>query len=336
VVSLRLGSLEGLRSQLLEVTLALVVGFVGGALALTAFGYNAFENIQVMISYGFRDLSYLLLKSAPIVLTALAFLVPLKAGLFNIGGEGQLYAGAITALLLSKVGFYLAIPAGALAGLLVGVAIGLLRVVRGVNEVVSSIMFNWTLYYLSMFAIQRYLLDPVYTHQSIRVDRVLSLPEVAAVMLLSPLAVYLLLYNTELGYRIRVAGSSSRVARYAGVNLNIVTIQSMAIGGFLAGLGGAIQVYGVTTVVDTTLSSLYGLGFLGIGVALIARGNPLAVIPAAILVSGLLIGSHWMELRGRVAPELADVVIGVVIIALSAPYAYRVLASRMGWGVGGG
>jgi ABC-type uncharacterized transport system permease subunit len=315
---LRLGSLENLRSQLLEVTLALAVGFVGGALALTAFGHNALENIQVMISYGFRDLGYLLLKSAPIVLTALAFLVPLKAGLFNIGGEGQLYAGAITALLLSKAGFYLAIPAGALAGLLVGVAIGLLRVVRGVNEVVSSIMFNWTLYYLSMFAIQRYLLDPVYTHQSIRVDRVLSL------------------YNTELGYRIRVAGSSSRVARYAGVNLNIVTIQSMAMGGLLAGLGGAIQVYGVTTVVDTTLSSLYGLGFLGIGVALIARGNPLAVIPAAVLVSGLLIGSHWMELRGRVAPELADVVIGVVILALSAPYAYRVLASRMGWGVGGG
>jgi simple sugar transport system permease protein len=109
VVSLRLGSLENVRSQLLEVTLALVVGFVGGALALTAFGYNAFENIQVMISYGFRDLSYLLLKSAPIVLTALAFLVPLKAGLFNIGGEGQLYAGAITALLLFKAGFYLAI-----------------------------------------------------------------------------------------------------------------------------------------------------------------------------------------------------------------------------------
>ncbi len=333
---MRLGDVREVQLRFIEVLLSLAVGFSGGSLALLAFGYNPVENLQIMIFHGFRDVGYLILKSSPLVLTALAFLIPFKAGLFNIGGEGQLYAGALVALYLSQVGFYIAIPAGALAGLLVGVMIGLLKVVRGVNEVVSSIMLNWTLFYLSLFTIQRYLLDPVYTHQSIRVDRMLNLPEVLMVTLLSSIAAHLLLFNTELGYKIRVAGSSPKVARYAGINFNTITLQSMAIGGFFAGFGGAIQLYGVTSVIDTTLSSLSGLGFLGIGVALIGRGNPLAVIPAAILVSGLIIGGHWMELKGGVAPELADVVIGIVILSLSVPYAYRVITSRLSRGVSGG
>jgi len=333
---LRLNSVNGIKLPLLESILALLVGFIGGALALTAFGYNAIESLQVMLVYGFSDIEYLLLKSAPLMLTALAFLIPLKAGLFNIGGEGQAYAGAIAAIFMSRFGFYIAIPAGAIAGCIIGLLIGLLRAYRGVNEVVSSIMFNWTLYYLSLFALSRYLYDPVYTHQSVRVDRMLSLPETIIIALVTVTLAFMLLYNTELGYKIRVTGSSLSVARYAGLNVNVVTLQSMAIGGLFGGLAGSLQVYGVTGVVDTTLSTLYGLGFLGIGVALIGRSSPLAVIPASILVSGLIIGGQWMELRFRIAPELADVVVGIVILSLSVPYAYRVIALRLGWGVRSG
>jgi len=315
---------------ILEVVVALVVGFIGGALVLAVFGYDSLEGLYTMLVYGFNDLSYLVLKASPLVLSALAFLIPLRAGLFNIGGEGQLYAGALTAIAFSKTGFYVAIPAGAIAGSVVGLAIGLLRAYRGVNEVVASIMFNWILFYTSLFIILRYLLDPVYTHQSIRVDRMLSLGELLALAVLASIAVYAMLLYTKLGYQVRLMGSSPKTARYAGVNEKTVTLISMGLGGLMGGLAGVAQVYGVTGVVDTTLSALYGLGFLGIGVALIARLNPLAVIPSSLLVSGLIIGGQWLELRLNVAPELADVIVGMVILSLSAPYAYRLLMLRLG------
>lgn len=317
--------------SLIEVTLSISIGLLGGALALAVFNYDPLGALHVMFSKGFSDLEYLVLKSTPLILSALAFLVPLRAGLFNIGGEGQLYAGALVALYMSKAGYYIAIPAGVLAGGIIGLLIGLLRVYRGVNEVVSSIMFNWVLFYTTLFVISRYLYDPVYTHQSIRVDRMLNLAELTILAVGASLLAYTLLFHTRTGFEIRLMGSSPKAARYAGVNMNLAILQSMFIGGLMGGFAGVLQVYGVTGVVDTTLSSLYGLGFLGIGVALIARANPLAVIPASALVAGLLIGGQWMELRFRVAPELADVIVGIIILSLSAPYAYRLLTSRL-WG----
>ena len=315
-------------TSIVEVFLAILTGFLGGALVLTAFGYNALESLLTMITYGFRDLSYLASKAAPLILSALAFLIPLRAGLFNIGGEGQAYAGALVALAFSKIGFYIAIPAGAITGGILGALAGLLRAYRGVNEVVTTIMLNWALFYVSLFVISEYLYDPIYTHQTFRVDRMLGLHELILLTLMAVIATYILLFYTGLGYRIRLMGSSTKTARYAGVRMEHTIVSSMAIGGFMGGLAGVAQVYGVTGVVDSTLSTLYGLGFLGIGVALISRANPLAVIPAALLVSGLIIGGQWMELRFDVAPELADVIIGLVILSLSTPYAYKLLMSK--------
>ncbi|MDM7274921.1 MAG: ABC transporter permease [Thermoprotei archaeon] len=323
---------SGLRKvyPVLESLAALIAGIIGGFIVSAVLGYDPFASISLILLSGFGNIEYLLSISVPLTLSALAFIVPLRAGLFNIGVEGQAYVGALAAVYVSSLtGFPLPIILAPLAGALIGFLIGVLRVYRGVNEVVSSIMLNWTLFYTVSFTISRYLRDPVIVHQSVRVDRMLSALEALLIALAITIAVHTILYRTTLGYYIRVMGSSPEALKYSGSSESRVTLTAMSLGGVLGGLAGALQVYTVSGFIDVTMSAVFGIGFMGIAAGLIGRATAVGALPASILISALIIGGHKLELVLGAPPELADVMIGVMMLALSAPYALRLLSSKV-------
>ena len=330
---------EDYLTTFIEIAASAILGFSVGAIILYALGYDAGVAYSILFTRGLSNANYLLSKATPIMLTGLAFAIPMIAGVFNIGGESQLYVGAITSLVIAVYtgNPLLAIAAGIAAGAGLGGLIAVLKVYRGVNEVIAAIMFNWIFYYTILYLLTDKLYNPQIPHESLPVPpsaRIGVIPtpwgEIRAIFFIAVLAsllVYYILHYTSTGYTMRVSGLSPRSAKYAGFNPERSIINSMLLGGGCAGLGGSLLVLGYMFSLDTTMSSLYGLGFTGIGVALLGRNNPIGIIFSAIFFSMLIIGGEMMELKVGTPTELADTLIGVIVIALALPYAYRMLIS---------
>ncbi|MCC6030014.1 MAG: ABC transporter permease [Candidatus Korarchaeum sp.] len=329
-----------MRRIILEVSLSIILSFFIGYTMLILMGYDANRVFSIVIREGLSNPTYLMIRSTPLILTALAFSIPSLVGVFNIGGEGQFYLGALASLLIAYVtgNPLLSILTGMAAGGILSALIALIKVKRGVNEVVTSIMFNWIIYFSLLYLISTYLFDPLMPYQSVSVPRTarieylrirqFSIPIIFPVAVLTSLAMYFLIYHSALGYRMRVVGISPRAARYAGFDPESSIIISMIIGGAMSGLGGSLLILGHTHAIDSTMSGLYGMGFAGIGAGLLGRNNPIGIILSSIFLSMLLIGGEAAELRARVPTELADALIGMIVIVLSAPYLVRILRVR--------
>ncbi|RLF90964.1 ABC transporter permease [Thermococci archaeon] len=318
---------------IIEVSISLLIAFATGALVLAILGFNPGEVYSVLFKYGYSNLNYLLSKSAPYIMAGLAFSIPAIAGVFNIGGESQLYVGAFLGLLTA---YYtgnpiLALIVGALAGGALALFIALLRVYRGINEVITAIMVNWIFYYLLAYLIAGKFYNPQYSHESVPVPPSARVPSLAifVIAVAVALAYYYLLYFTDLGYKLRVSGISPASARYAGFEPAKSVLTSMLLAGIAAGLGGALLVLGITYSIDDTLTAIYGIGFMGIGIGLLGRNHPIGIIFSSIFMSGLVIGGQWVELKTGAPPELADTLIGVIVIALAVPYAYSMLVRKI-------
>ena len=324
-------------ATLIETSSSLILALLAGGIVLAVLGYDPLNVYNILFRYGFGNIRYLLDKSTPLMMTGLAFAIPLIAGLFNIGGESQLYIGAFIALLAAYYthSHVIGILAGTIAGGLLGAFIGILRVYRGINEVISSIMVNWIFFYLIIYLISGVYYNPERPHESIpipkdaRIYPISNISVIFAIAVLASILYYIILFHTDIGYKMRVTGLSTASAKYAGFNPDLSMIYSMLLGGAAAGLGGALLVLGMTYSIDDMLSAVYGLGFTGIGIGLLGRLHPIGIILASIFFSGLLIGGQWVELKTGAPPELADTLIGVIVIALAIPYVYKLLVSRL-------
>ncbi|MDI3474633.1 MAG: ral nucleoside transport system permease protein [Thermococcaceae archaeon] len=320
------------RESILEVLMSLIIAFAVGTVVLVVLGYDPIRVYSILFKYGYGNTDYLLKKSTPLLLTGLAFSVPAIAGVFNIGGESQLYVGAITALLVAHYTGS-AIPAviiGTAAGALLGLTIAALRVYRNINEVITAIMLNWTFFYFIAYLVSAKYANPKVPHESVPVPPGARIGGIFFIAVLTALTYYYVLHFTEIGYKMRVSGVSPQSARYAGFSPEKMVLTSMLLGGAAAGLGGALLVLGATYTIDTTLSAIYGIGFTGIGIGLLGRNNPVGIIFSSLFMSGLIIGGQWVELKTGAPPELADTLIGVIVIALAVPYAYRLLMKKVG------
>lgn len=327
-------------SLIVEISLSILLSFLSGYLMLAVMGYDASKVFSIVLSDGLRNPSYLMIRSAPLMLTALAFSIPSLTGVFNIGGEGQFYLGALLSLVAAYLlgNGFLALAIGCASGGLLALAIGLIRVRRGVNEVVTSIMFNWIAYFLLAYSVTTHLYDPMMPYQSVsvpkeaRIEHLVigptSVPLIFPIAVLVSLATYFLIFHSSLGYEMRVVGTSLKSARYAGFSPERAILTSMALGGAMSGLGGGLLILGHTHAIDSTMSGLYGMGFAGIGAGLLGRNNPLGIVLSSLFLSLLVIGGEAAELRAGVPTELADVLIGIIVVVLSAPYLVRLVASR--------
>ncbi len=326
--------------RLAETFTALLIGLFLGAVLMTIYGYDsllAYSSLFVGAFGSVFDLAETLAFAMPIMLTALTFAIGIKAGLFNIGAEGQLYLGAIGAII---VGGLFALPPGVhmaatiltamLFGALWSIVPALLKIFRGVHEVISTIMFNWIAYYFVMYLALYQLAEPGRSEKTIsvletaRFDVIMpgtSLTGAIFVSVAFTLIIFAYISITKSGFELRILGAGMDAARYAGIDIKRVTLSAFLIGGLAAGLAGGLQIIGKppTYALYGTLGNIFGLGFDGIGVALIGRNHPLGIIFASIFYGGLQHGGRYMEYQAGVASELVRAVNGLIIISLAVP-----------------
>lgn len=273
-------------------------------------------------------------RASPLILTGLAAAVAFRARLWNIGGEGQFYMGALAAAALGHsalVGWPLPLAWAALAvaGMAAGAVLllvpAVLRLRFGVDEVVTTLLLNFIVLLFVGLMVEGLLKDPMAFGwpQSVPVAAGLRLPDlvprsrlhvgiVLAVVVV--LVVWLVQARTVFGAETRAAGLNPRAAAFAGVPITATLVKVALLSGGLAGLAGAIEVLGPVGYVTTTLSP--GFGYAGIVVAMLAALHPLGVLAASVFVATVFVGADAMSRATGVPSFIADVIMAVALLAM--------------------
>jgi ABC-type uncharacterized transport system permease subunit len=273
-----------------------------------------------------------LVQATPLILGGLSVAVGFKAGLFNIGAQGQFLMGALGAVwvgvMVSTWPPILAIPIATAAGILFGMGWGfipgILKAVSGAHEVVTTIMLNYVAIGFLAWAVSGPLKVPG-SPQPITFDvgnaaypilfgRNAHLGIIIA--LVSVALIWWLLYRTTWGFEIRSVGANPDASRYAGMHPRLITTATMTLAGALAGLAGACVLLGVSH----TMTSSFGttVGFDSISVALLARSNPIGIIFSALLFGGMRAGAGLMQIQAQIPVELVDVLQATILLFLVA------------------
>lgn len=275
-----------------------------------------------------------LTRASPLMLTGLAAAVAFRARLWNIGGEGQFYMGAlVTAGLGHNLVSGLPVPVAIAVLMLASMAAGavlligptLLRLRLGVDEVVTTLLLNFIVLLFVGLMVEGLLKDPMAFGwpQSVPVAAGLRLPDLVprsrlhvglVVAVVIVLIVWIIQSRTVFGAETRAAGLNPRAAAFAGVPLLGTLVKVAALSGGLAGLAGAIEVLGPTGYVTTTLSP--GFGYAGIVVAMLAALHPLGVVAASVFVATVFVGADAMSRATGVPSFIADVIMAVSLLAM--------------------
>lgn len=311
---------------------ALVIAWIlsqgTSASALTAFWHG---------SLGTRDaiLSGTLVRAVPLALVGVGLAIAFRAGVFNIGGEGQLLLGAVAATMVGlawpegagAAGVVLALAAAAAAGAAWAAIAGVLRWRFGVLEVISTIMLNFVALNLVSYLVRGPLQEPtgVYPQTAMiapaaRLPRLLDDARLHAGIVLAVAAsivAWWVVRSTAAGFRLRAAGASAEAAAVTGrINVGRATFGALVTSGALAGFAGGIEVAGVTYALYENLSP--GYGFAAIAVAILARLNPLGVLAAAALFAALETGALGMQRDAGLPSTLAAVMEAIAILIVLA------------------
>lgn len=333
---------------------AVALALLAGAALLALAGYDvrdAYYNLWDGAFGSVYSVADTLVNAMPLLFAGLAVAFAFRGGLFNIGAEGQLYAGALaTAVTAAALAEWPSVPliaaamlAGALAGGLWGLVPGALKAKTGAHEVITTIMLNYVAILLTTHLVKQYFKAPGPVDQTALIPAHARLPELIAgtrltwavvigVVLVA--AVDWLLRRTSFGFDVVLVGSNPGAAVYAGVPVAARTVWTMAVSGAVAGLAGSTMVLGVLYRFIANFSP--GYGFTAVAVALVARARPWGVLPAAMLFGALQAGGLTMQLFARIPADLMTAVQGLVILFVAAPgllYAWRrlpVAAPRAG------
>jgi len=332
--------------------LAVPVAFLIGAVMLAALGANPLEAYGAMIQGAFGDKSGLtqtLVKATPLLLVGLGVCIAFRGGVINIGGEGQIIVGALAATAFS-IGFkqlpgWILLPGsmilGALAGAVWGGIPGVLKARLGVNEILSTVMMNAIAVQFSNYLLRGPMIDPKEIEQGTRIAQSALLPKSvwlarlvpqtllhsgAILALILAVVVYIFLWRTTIGYRIRAVGLNMDAAKYAGIRVPLYQALALILGGAFAGLAGSIEVMGVQHRMMENLAS--GYGFSGIVAALFGGLHPLGAIPASVLFGGLLVGADKMQRAVQVPSSLIDALLGLVVLFVVGSQIWSKLRAR--------
>jgi simple sugar transport system permease protein len=287
-----------------------------------------------------------LTAATPLVLAGLGLALGFRAGLFNIGAEGQLLIGGLAAVIFgfsfASWPFALLLPATLAVGAATGAAYagiaGWLRAATGAHEVISTIMRNLISYRLLDYALRQPFVQQVGRSDPISksvppnatlprlfeaLDPNLRLHAGIFLALAAVAFVHWLLFRSRAGFAFRISGENPDAARYAGIRAGLVTVVVMAIAGALAGLAGANQVLGVLGRASPGFSA--GLGFDAIAVALLGRSHPVGVLFAALLFGALEAGGRQMQVDAGVSIDLIGIIQALIIVFIAAPLLVRAI-----------
>ena len=317
--------------------LAILLALIIGALFIALAGINPLKAYAFMVRgtfgnlYGFGEM---LTRFVPLLFCGLAFSLAMKVGFFNVGAEGQLYMGALAALI---VGVYvkglpaplhlpLTLAAGFAAGAVWCYIAGALKLIVGADEIINTIMLTYVAILLTDFLVKGPLRDPTGTLDqssviavSARLAHILPgtrLHSGIFLALAAAFVIYYLIWKTPLGFQIRAIGANRHAAAYAGINIATGTTMAVIISGGLAGLGGAAELAGNQYRMLHGFS--LGYGFDAIGAAVMGKHHPAGIVLASLLFAFIRVGAGAMQ-RGIGVPfPILSVLQGIIIITIVA------------------
>ncbi len=288
-------------------------------------------------------LSESLFAATPLLLAGLSVALGFRAGLFNIGAQGQMLMGGLAA---TYVGLFVSLPAiihipltllaGFAGGMIWGGLAGLLKARTGAHEVITTIMGNFiAVFFMQWILTTSGIQDPGRNNPvSAELDATARLPRlfgadyrVTIGLLLAiafVFAVHWLLYRSSIGFEFRAVGSNPKAGSYAGMNVALVVTLAMALAGGLAGMAGANQVMGLEPY-KATPALAGAVGFDAITVALLGRSNPVGVLWAALLFGALAAGGREMQGAAQVPIDLVVVLQALIVIFVAAPGMIRAI-----------
>nr|WP_238398171.1 ABC transporter permease [Halorussus salinus] len=331
-----------------------------GSVVVAAAGYDAVEFVSSLAYGAFgssSNVAFTLRQSTMLVLAGVAVAVAFRAGVFNIGVQGQFVVGgfatAVTVLFLAPmlpegaVGGVLLVGLGTLAAILSGGAYaalpGLMKAYADANEVITTIMLNFIASGVVFFLVDRYLRPAGASAPNTETfPEYVSLPSVVfdspsfsvvglGVALATVLVVYVVMARTGFGYDLVTSGHQEPAAAYSGVDPKRNVVATMTFSGMVAGLAGAMFTVMILGYYSDP-STFPRFGFDAIAVSLLAANNPLGVVPAGILFGGLDAGGQYIGFTLDVPPELVDGVVGLVVLFVATPELFRMAARRTGLG----
>ena len=332
-------------SQLIDALLpvfATLAALVLGAIMLLFLKVNPMEAYQALWEGAFGSsnaFAETLVKATPLLLVGIGICISFRGDVINIGGEGQMIIGAILATwvgltftgLPGWLVISLAMLAGFLGGAVWGGIPGFLKAYFSVNEILSTVMMNAIAVQLMNFLLRGPMIDPAQAELASKIPQTARLLEIFRLPRLVPtrlhlgallavalaFLVYILLWRTTLGYRIRAVGQNPNASRYAGIKVPRYIVLALLFSGAFAGLAGAIQVYGVNfrMITDGSASGFTGsAGFNGIVAALFGQLHPVWAIPASILFGALLVGANSMQRVVQVPSAFVTALNGLVVV----------------------
>ena len=328
----RRGILAGL--GLLIPIVAVLLSLATVALLIRASGSDPIAAYGSMINAAFGNqfsLSTTLVKTIPRLLAALGIALALRAGLWNIGAEGQLYVGATAATAVALFGPHLPFPFGAIAAMSVGMLAGalwaaipgVLRATRGISEVITSLMLVYVAIQLTNYLVEGpWLIAGSTFPESDVIPIGATLPVVwsgtllhagAIVAVLTVIVAWIIMDRTTFSLRLRALGGNERAAHFLGVRIPLMIVLAMALSGAFAGLAGSIEVLGVRGRLVESFSP--GYGFDAIAIALLGRLQPASIVPAALLFGVLDAGGAGLETAAiGVSSSIVQITEGLVVV----------------------
>lgn len=330
-------------------TISVLIALGIGSIVILLIGKNPITAYSVMFqgAFGGREaLADTVVKMTPLVLTGLAVGFGFRAGVFNIGADGQMAMGALMgAIVAMSFGWLppvilipLSIISGMVAGAIWASIAGFLKAFTGAHEVISTIMLNWIAINIGTFMVTGPLAVGTGTPKSPEIADAAKLPiilKVQAIQLtigiviaiLVAIVMYILIEKTTMGYELRGVGFNPFAAEYGGINIKKNIVMIMAISGALAGMAGIVDLLGVPP--HRFLGEFTaGRGFDGITIALIGRNHPIGIIFAALLISVLRTGSNAMQIRAQIPNDIVTIIQGIVIFLVAAE---RIVATLIEW-----
>ncbi|MDF1541300.1 MAG: ABC transporter permease, partial [Candidatus Thorarchaeota archaeon] len=313
---------------------SIVLAMLIGTLVMMMTGFNAALAWIALIQGAVVRFDRVLFFATPLIFTGLSVALAFRCGLFNIGPEGQLYIGAISAAI---VGFSISLPFvihplvalafAALMGGIWGFIPGLLKAYRGAHEVVTTMMLSYTALILTHWLVSGPFLEPGndYTLETPDIFLTAELPKIFGsflswsfmVAVVAVFAIDFLINRTVFGYELRAVGMNKEAAETAGINSKRNIALALGIAGALAGMGGAGEILGYHHRFVDGFST--GLGWDGITVAVLGANNPFGVLIGAIFFGALRAGGNQMQTLTNVPAELISVVQGLIVVFVAAP-----------------